>query len=102
MAITQPPLEKTFTATGTSDWVPFMGSASLSIQFGVGTVQLQRSYDDGTTVETLSKNADGDDAEYTSNMSGTLDETSGGVLYRFECTAYTSGNIVCRLGDPQS
>ena len=62
----------------------------------VGTVVLQRSYD-GTNFETVSKDASGSDASFTANCSIVVEECETGVIYRWNCTAYTSGTIATRI-----
>lgn len=84
-------LEVSFTGTGTSDPVALSGDFNLSLDFttggGSGTVDLQRSFDDGSTWET------------TDSISAN-DERNGlavsNLLWRFNCT-HTSGTIACRL-----
>lgn len=85
-------LEVSFTGTGTSDPVALSGDFNLSLDFttggGSGTVDLQRSFDDGSTWET------------TDSISAN-DERNGlavsNLLWRFNCSAFTSGTIACRL-----
>ena len=81
-----------FTSTGASDVIALSGGFNLSLDFttgsGVGTVELQRSFDDGVTWETTdSKTADTEENGLAvSNL-----------LWRLECTAFTSGTIAGRL-----
>lgn len=93
-------LEGEFTATGQSSWVELRSDFNLSIKGGQGTVQVERSFDGGTTVFVVSKNTDGDPASYTlNNNSVSLQgiEPESKVSYRFNCTAYTAGTIPYRL-----
>ena len=59
----------------------------------VGTVELQRSFDGGSSFQVV------DGETHTAPVSKVLEEPEAGVLYRFECTAYTSGTIVCRASN---
>ena len=94
-------VQGTFTATGESGWVPLRGPFGFTLQGGVGTVQLERSYDGGVTAYTISKNTDGDAASYTLTAGQEVGlegfEPEDAVLYRVACTAYTSGTITYRL-----
>jgi len=89
-----------FTATGQSAAVALHGKANVLIQGGVGTVELQKSFD-GVNFFPVSKNSNGDVASYSPNsdtaFNGTVEEPETGVVYRFSCTAYTSGTIACRM-----
>lgn len=70
---------------------PFLGKADVSISGTfVATVVLQRSFDDGTTWVNVSSHTVPTEFLHENNTSG--------VKYRFNCTAYTSGTIVCRMG----
>lgn len=84
---------KTFTATGTSSEARVQGPMNISIQgasAGSATIELQRKYSGSETWETTDT--------FTSDFSGIGDEVEEGVTYRFNCTDYTSGTIVCRIG----
>lgn len=100
-------LTGTFTATGQSLSTGLMGyynffvwgtplSGGLSGSFS-GTVQLEKSFDGGTTWIPASLDTAGDAAAYTSAVSVTGLEIEPGMLYRVDCTAYTSGTINYRL-----
>lgn len=79
-----------------------VGSSTLSV-FGdwnftthgtwTGTVQIQRSFNGGTTWSTYRTYSGTDDR----NVEATGTEELENVLYRIECTAYTSGTITCDL-----
>lgn len=94
-------LEKTFTGTGQSDGVNLFGRFNVSLVGGVGTVKLEKSYDGGSTWVDDSMDGSGSVASWVLasgqeiNVIG--EEPEQGVLYRLNCTAYTSGNIVGRL-----
>lgn len=90
----------TFTGTGESASLAFGpdgfgGNVSLWGTF-VGTVKVQRSFDGGTTwIDVTDSN--GLVYEYTGPASFRIDEPEKSVLYRLNCTAYTSGTINYRL-----
>ena len=79
-----------FTGTGTSSSESMIGNFDMSLSgFGSGSVNLERSFDGWSSwvvVETFTA-----DAEKVGR------QVEHGVLYRFNCTAYTSGTIVYRL-----
>jgi len=87
----------------TPAWAPSPGSAwVLQIAAGgTGTVQLERSFDGGVTWQIYSATADGATNQLynwtLSNASEGLTEDVGAgpnnVLFRLNCTAYTSGSI---------
>ena len=91
----------TFTATGSSDSIEFVGELHVLISGGAGTVVIKKSWDSGSSWYAVSKNADGDDAEYTTAsdvaFNGMVEEHEGRVLYKLECTAFTSGTITYRM-----
>ena len=95
------PLTGTFTATGQSAPVPILSKANVLITGGVGTVQVEKSFDGGTTWYPVSKDSNGTDAAYTTAsdtaFNGTVEEPEHGVQYRLNCTAYTSGTITYRI-----
>ena len=81
----------TFTTTGTSDTIAVLETCQVSLSgYGAATVNLERSFDNGSTwkvVETFSA----DSEKIYDNLN------CGSVLLRFNCTAYTSGSILCIL-----
>lgn len=94
----------TFTATGQSasfladgigDLVDHAFNLSLWGTF-VASVQLERSFDGGTTWLPLTANGT-QIYKFTAPCSEGGDETEAGVLYRLNCTAYTSGTVNYRL-----
>lgn len=100
-------LTGTFGATGQSSSAVVFGmfnvqiwgtplSSGLSGAF-TGTVAVERSLDDGTTWVPVATDGTGTAASYTAVMSVTGMEIEQGVLYRFNCTAWTSGTINYRL-----
>lgn len=86
------------TATGASEARVFTGTFNVTLRVpGTQTFQLQRSFDGGTNWDTVSKDADGNAASYTVSCSFTLFEPEEGVLWRVNCSAYTSGTGVYRI-----
>lgn len=88
----------TFTGTGASG--SFLANPRAEVHrtaqfnislsgFGTATVQLQRSFDGGTTWFTVKS--------YTADVSEVGDEPEASVLYRLNCSAYTAGTITYRL-----
>lgn len=69
-------------------------NASLDGMF-VATLKLERSYDNGVTWNSLT--ALGSDIEFTGPCEEIFAEPESGVLYRWNCTAYTSGSIEARI-----
>jgi len=63
----------------------------------VGTVQLERSFDNGTTW--LPITALGSSITFTAPASESFEEPEVGVIYRLNCTAYTSGTVNYRLSN---
>lgn len=98
------PVTGTFTATpqtsALSPFVPLAGrpfNVSLWGTFSA-TVQLERSFDGGTTWLQLTSN--GTQVEkFTGStvISESVTENEAGVQYRLNCTAYTSGTVNYRL-----
>lgn len=90
-------LSASLIATGatTSVFVSGNFNASLTGTF-VATLQLERSFDGGTTWQPLT--AGGSTITFTAVMSESFFEPEADALYRWKCTAYTSGTIVCRIG----
>ncbi|MGB8275589.1 MAG: hypothetical protein WCF16_10020 [Alphaproteobacteria bacterium] len=80
----------TFGGTGQSASVALYGKFNVSVQGTfVGTVALRRSYDQGSTWNTVES--------YTVPTDKVGEEPESGILYRLDCTAFTSGTIVYRL-----
>lgn len=86
-----------FTGTGQSATAAVYGAFNIAI-WGtfVGTVALERALD-GTNFVAVATDGTGAPASYTSPVSVSGLEPESGVTYRFNCTAYTSGTIHCRL-----
>lgn len=85
-------LDITFTATGQStSFIIWKSPYNVSISGTfVGTVALERSFDQGATWVHVK------DWETPAEKIG--DEAEPGTYYRFNCTAFTSGSIISRLG----
>lgn len=62
-----------------------------------GSVNLERSFDRGTTWDIVSTDATGTPCTFTTDAHIVVDEIEGGVYYRLNCTAVT-GTINYRLG----
>lgn len=94
-----------FTGTGaTEDWFAANATPSASKLFNislwgtfVATVKVQRSFDDGSTWVDCSRDSAGTTASYTAPASLLVEEPEAGVLYRLNCSAYTSGTINYRI-----
>lgn len=87
----------TFTGTGQSGSVAIRGLANLLISGTfVGMVKLQKSFD-GSSWHVVSRDSVGNEAAYTAPAALTFEEPEDGVLYRLDCTAYTSGTISYRI-----
>lgn len=79
-----------FNATGQSPGIALLGQFNVSLSgFGTATVALQRSFDNGGNWVSVES--------YTSDSERVGDEPEADVLYRFDCSAYTSGTISFRL-----
>jgi len=101
--MTQPVIGE-FTATGASEWfkptMRTMAWAHLNISASgtfVATVKIERSFDGGTTSFVCSSDSAGTEASFTAPFSVVAEEPSSGVLYRLNCTAYTSGTVTYRI-----
>jgi len=98
------PVTGSFTATGQSNsfkpvmrtmaWGQFNVSASGTF---VATVQLERSFDNGDNWFVCSRDSSGTAASWTAPFSVVGEEPTPGVIYRLNCTAYTSGTVTYRI-----
>ena len=80
----------TFTASGQSTAVPGKSIITLSISgFGSATVELQRSYDSGSTWKVVDS--------FTANTEKNIEGIGDKFLYRLDCT-WSSGTIAYGLG----
>lgn len=93
----------TFSAIGVGSSIKinkFNGNFNISLAgFGDATITLQRSYDRYDAVNDAAATwEDVTDGSFTANVSRTGYEPEDRVYYRFNCTAWTSGDIVYRIG----
>ncbi len=63
----------------------------------VATIQLEKSFNGGDDWIVVSKDASGNPASYTESVALGVYEPEVNVLYRWNCTAYTSGTINYRI-----
>src|SRR5262249_17311740 len=91
-------LTGSFAGTGAGSSIAFRDSFNASI-WGVfvGTVVIEKSYDNGSSWSAVSKDPSGAAASYTAPASVVVTEPELGILYRLNCSAYTSGTINWRL-----
>lgn len=84
----------TFSATGQSSSHAFYGTFNVFLYGGTATIQLQRSYDGGVTWITCGIGGSGAlaswDVTATNVISVVVSEPEIGMLYRLNCSAYTS------------
>lgn len=96
-----------FTATGQSASILAWGNFNVVI-YGSGgpngswnaTVRLERSFDGGTTWIIAGVGGAGQQAIYSTpnqDVSVVFADPEAGMLYRLNCTAYTSGTILYRI-----
>lgn len=88
-----------FTATGQSAWANVRpGPFRIALQGTfTATARLELSFDGGTTAIAVARDATGSNASYTAPMALTSTEYETGVLYRWNCTAFTSGTVNYRI-----
>jgi len=77
----------TFAATGQSARLNGSkdGLTLVLADFGVGTIALEASWDGGATWEPYSS--------YTADTGAVVDSKSDEIVWRLNCTAYTSGTL---------
>ena len=99
-------LTGSFTATGRSTpFAPIVGGSPNNIaQFNVSlsgtfvaTVTLDRSFDNGVTWIVCSSDGAGSAASFTAPISVVAEEPEAGVIYSFNCSAFTSGTATYRM-----
>ena len=87
-------IDANFTGTGPTETIPisrlFNFSADCTSGPGVGTVELQRSFDKGLTWKTTDSVTA--DTESVGEATG-----EGSVIWRLNCSAFTSGTIIARI-----
>lgn len=87
----------TAVAQGASGFIQGKFNVSIRGNF-VGTVFLQRSFDNGVTWQLCTGyNNQLPSAGFTIGVSFVCEEPEDGVLYRFNCTQWTSGTITTRI-----
>lgn len=102
------PVTGTFTATGQSASftpltpTPAVENGTFNIALtgtAVASVQLEKSFDGGTTwCQLWAGGTQLKQWSYNSvNIAESWEETEAGVVYRLNCTAYTSGTLAYRL-----
>lgn len=89
----------TITSTGATESVELNGSGNVLLDFSgaVATISLEKSFDDGSTWHVASKDSVPNPATYTGDINGVVEEHEYHVLYRFNCTSYSSGTINYRI-----
>ena len=86
-------LAGSFTATGAGASMTLLGAFAVTVYGAfVGSTRLECSFDGGTTWIPVSDESGGDVA-FTVPGQATREQTESSVLYRMNCTAYTSGTI---------
>jgi hypothetical protein len=96
-------IEGSFAATGqSSTFQPYADRQNHAFNMSlwgtfVGTVQLERSFDKGSTW--LPVTALGNSITFTGPCTEVFEEPEYCVTYRLNCTAYTSGTINYRLSN---
>ena len=79
-----------FTGVAAGASAAMSGDFNVSLSdFGVATVRLERSFDDGATWLVVES--------YTGDTERLVTEPEKHVLWRFNCTSHTSGTIVWRI-----
>ena len=63
----------------------------------VATVTLDRSFDNGVTWIVCSSDGAGSAASFTAPISVVAEEPEAGVIYSFNCSAFTSGTATYRM-----
>lgn len=65
-----------------------------------GTIDIERSFDDGATWAPLSKDLSGAPNSFTNSFSVSLHESEDGVMYRIATPTRTAGSVAARLSQP--
>lgn len=98
IALLSPQTEAVTSATTYNFDGPITGVYNVAITGTfVAMLQLERSFDGGTTYAPLSGSTIGTTATFTAPTTFVGNETERGVLYRVNCTAYTSGTANVRI-----
>ena len=87
------------TTIGTQTAPPVFSGAFNVALWGtfVATVQLEKSFDGGTTWLPVSRDAAGTVASWTAPANIVVTEPELDILYRLNCTAFTSGTVNYRI-----
>lgn len=86
------------TSGAASPSVAIYGNFNVTISGSfTGTAQVQRSFDNGTTWNTVSTDGTGSAASYSAPCSVTGIEVEWALLYRIYCSALSAGSITYRL-----
>lgn len=95
-----PLLKYSFTSATSGASAQLFGPFSVTISGTfVGTVILEASDDDGASFVIVGRDTAGNGASWTAPVSRLpFEEGEEGILYRFRCSAYTSGTITARIG----
>ncbi len=85
-------------AVGASDPIEVYGGGNIAV-WGTfnATVRIETSYDNKTTWLPVSRNTNGDEADFTLPFNLSFDEPERDVWYRLYCTARVSGTINYRI-----
>jgi len=95
-------LQGTFTGTGASSSCEVWGNFNVTLGgTWAGSVQVERSFDDGATWTVVAVDGAGNPAIYTSPISLVGQEIEVGADYRLNCTVFTSGTVRYRIAVPQ-
>ena len=90
----QTKISGSFAGTGSSKAVHLFRHFNLSLRYSqnaVATIELQRSFDSGTTWETTDT--------FTSSISTIALEPEKNVQYRINCSVHSAGTVDYRLGN---
>ena len=91
----------TFTGTGSSSSLELLGEFNVLITDGIATVEVKRSFDNGSNWYTVSLDSTGTPASYTTAsgvaFNGVVEEREKDIIYKLECTSYTSGTVTYRF-----
>lgn len=63
----------------------------------VATIKLEKSFDGGVSWQVVSRDVAGREAAYTGPMNMSVYEPEVNILYRWNCTDFTSGTINYRI-----
>ncbi len=90
-------IDTTFSATGVTEWAQFpkntyfLIAGDFDTNSGAGTIKLECSADGGDTVFSDS------DTTFTETFLKRVENPEPGLLWRLNCSAFTSGSIITRI-----